>query len=686
MWEKKSFLRSFWQEKYLLLWEFLEESIVVLIYSKREVMEIKSIKEIENIWTFSKFLGWGCLWFEKLTFLYWWNTFWKTTLTDIFQSFKYDDFSLLINRKTIPEQSWTQKIVFKVKIDWTEKILKFDNNIWSIDEKWINQETRDKIKKNLQENLEVFWSEFIHKNLFTWNSIERPNKENFTEFILWEEWVILAQQIKEDKKILWVKNKNLKNIVPQFVKWKIEKEIQQFIIYNVDLSKKDEISNKLLGYKLQKQEEEKRLIDPQKILWIENLKNIEIPNYFIFDNIANLNNSLQKDYSDLKEEFLEKLSKHINWNFIHTENAENWIKDWYKNIQDKNWSCIFCWQSLENAKDIIDLYDKYFDENYSKFISKIEEQLELELRNIEEVNFNLLSIIQKEYTISLKYKEIIVDESFQQNLLKFEEQINEIQELELNESKKLILETAKIKISEKNKKPYKKIEDVNLIDFKLKFENYIKNISELKVIIDNIIVKIAELKEKYKDLSVIRKTIEELDLKIKKWEFLKARIEQDWECIKYISEQKEIIDLSKKVEEDTKNLKVNQNQYLEKYFEKINILFDKFWSHNFTLIKDEDNKWYKPVYSLKVKFHRKDISATQMQTVFSESDRRALALAIFWTKIELKEEVKRKNTIVILDDPITSFDNERTKVFIDYLSDRYIVTSSATLEVMRYRI
>jgi len=44
---------------------------------------------------------------------------------------------------------------------------------------------------------------------------------------------------------------------------------------------------------------------------------------------------------------------------------------------------------------------------------------------------------------------------------------------------------------------------------------------------------------------------------------------------------------------------------------------------------------------------------------FSESDRRALALSIFWAKIELLDEQQKQNAILVLDDPVTSFDDGR---------------------------
>lgn len=77
----------------------------------------------------------------------------------------------------------------------------------------------------------------------------------------------------------------------------------------------------------------------------------------------------------------------------------------------------------------------------------------------------------------------------------------------------------------------------------------------------------------------------------------------------------------------------------------------------------------KPVYSLKVKYMGQIISNEDLKTVFSSSDRRALALSIFLAKVDLKEEDRKKKTIVILDDPITSFDENRITNTINLLKD-----------------
>lgn len=620
-------------------------------------MEIKRIKEIKNIGTFSNFSWWWPYVFEKLTFIYWLNTFWKTTLTDVFQSLKYNTPDLLIRRKTIPYQGWDQVITLSIKENSSETDLKYATSNW-----WAN---------TVKENLEVFGSEFIHKNLFTWYTIERPNKENFTEFILWEEWVRIAQEIKEDKQIYWVRNKSLKDKLPKYLLWKEKGEYQKFLGIDINWLNEEQIKTELLELQTSKKEEENRLAQPQKILWIGNVSQVNIPKYQITKDIEELNTLFQKDYGDMKEELLDTLKNHIDSNFSNQDWAQKWIKQWYDNITDSSWQCLFCSQSLENAKDMMDLYDKYFDKNYSDFIQSVEENLEKKVITINHTSFWLLTLCQNQLTYWLKYKEIILDPDFQKLLTELEELISKIDENDLVESKKILIEDIKTSISEKNKKPYKKIDEIDFLSFEKKLKKYLEQISLVNIILEKIQVYVTALKEKYKDTSKITESIKKIWIEIEQKACISARIAQDEDCKKFLTEIEELRELKQKYTKAEDDLKASQNTYLISYFDKINELFQKFWSSNFTLEKIENNHWHKPVYSLLVKFHGSEIWNDWMQTVFSESDRRALALAVFFAKIELKEQSERENRIIILDDPITSFDNERTKIFIDYLWEIY---------------
>lgn len=619
-------------------------------------MEIKSIKEIKNIGTFANFTNGASFRFEKLTFIYGLNTFGKTTLAGIFQSLKYNDPDIINSRKTIPEQKENQKVVFSIfDKNPPEKDLTFRNNSWE--------------QNTLSKNLEVFGAEFIHENLFTGLSIERGNKENFTNFILGEQGVQIAEEIEKNKKNLGEKTRNKQNKLPKFIKNNTEVEINNFLILDISKLDRSKIEEELLKAKTEKQEEEKRLKEPQKILNLENPDKIAIIDFKIFKNLEKINDYLQKDYSNIKEEFLNSLNEHIGKNSINKEITENWIKQGFSNTKDKNGNCLFCGQPLTSAKNIVDLYDKYFDINYSSYITEIETQLETELRNIENTYFNLQIKFTNQFTIASKYRELISNQSFQDLLNIFEEKLKCISDDAIENQKKALIQIIKEKVEQKNKKPYVSINKIDFDKFRSDLESYLKNLLEINICIDSIKENINEFKEQYKNTTKIEGKVKEINRNIEDLEYKKARIDQNEDCKTYLQEIEDIESLSKKIDKDRKKLDEDQDKYLKKYFVKINDLFKRFGSHNFILDKNLENLGNKPVYTLKVKFYNQEITNEQMKTVFSESDRRALALAIFLAKIELKTQQEKQDTIIVLDDPITSFDDNRTMNFIYFLRD-----------------
>lgn len=615
-------------------------------------MKIASIKEIKNIGTFASFLNGSPFRFEKLTFIYGYNTFGKTTLTDIFQSLKDNDSTILNSRLTIPQQQDSQKVSLSIKEGENEKNLVFQNDSWG--------------QNNISNNIEIFGTEFIHKNLFTGLSIERKNKENFTQFILGNEGVQLAKSIADKKKELREKNIELKNIIPSFVKDKTKEEIKYFIEYSIQGLDKKDIDIELSKKKIEKQDEEKRLKEPQKILNLKNIDSYDVLEIKILNYFNNINSIFQKNYENIKEEALKKIDNHIKNNFNSVNGAENWIKQGLSNCKDKEeGSCVFCGQNLNNAKDLINAYDSYFDDEYKKFISEIENNLKYNIKNVENYSFQQKNKLQGVVNSLLKFKDYIKNDDFKNKLIELEEKISQLNEDDLISDKNFLLKDICALVEEKNKKPFEKIDEFGFNDFFGKIEEYKIILSEIKVIIEILKSNVDEFKKQYENTSKIEEKIKVLKGEINELSFKKERIEQNQDCENCIKERKKVILLKDDIKKLEDDLQDNQSIYLDIYFTKINELFKKLGSKNFKLEREDSGRGDMPVYSLKVKFHDQNISNEELRTVFSESDRRALELAIFWTKIDLKSVDEKNKTIVILDDPITSFDNNRVSNSID---------------------
>lgn len=159
--------------------------------------------------------------------------------------------------------------------------------------------------------------------------------------------------------------------------------------------------------------------------------------------------------------------------------------------------------------------------------------------------------------------------------------------------------------------------------------------------------------------SQIRTRIVELQSEIEIKKSAIARVEQDDVCVSYQREKREITAIETRITANEQALSANQNQYLERFYTQINFHFKQFGSDNFTLEKGTDKRGHQPVYFLKVKFKNVEVSDSNITKVFSESDKRALALLLFWAKMDFLTTEQKQKAIIVLDDPVTSFDDNR---------------------------
>lgn len=613
---------------------------------------IASIKEITNIGTFSNFKNGGSCRFEKLTFIAGLNTYGKTTLSDIFESLKSNNASSITSRKSIPSQSGQQKVVLSQK-ETSESDVTF-TGAWTTNQ--------------LQNNLEVFGTDFIHKNLFTGLTIERNNRENFTQFVLGEQGVKLAGEIAAKRKLLGDKKRTLPTLIPQFVVGKNEVEIQKFLSFSIKGIDQAKVNEELLQKSIEFKNENDRLKAPQKILNIQEPVGYVVPKTILLSNFESINVLLQQDYSDIKDNILREITSHLSKNFSDQNGAENWIKEGMHYCKDDK-NCPYCGQTLDASKKLIETYHSYFNPAYSDFITKILDGMSSKLTDIENEYFTQASTLQPIVTTSNLYKDLIKESAFATKLNELNEKFSSLNENRVNSLKAELLKEAKTKIEEKKKSPHKKIEIIDLTQLSKEVGIYETNLSEIKNTISSLKRDITTFREPYKDVETLKTKISTLSSLIEVLNYKKARIDQDSACNTYLKAQQEIKTCDTEIVTMQGKLKTDQSAYLNGYFSEIDDLFKKLGSKNYKLEMLTDNTGHMPVYSLKVKFHDIEILNSQLNSVFSESDRRALALSIFWAKINLKSASDKAKTIVILDDPITSFDDNRITISINLFKE-----------------
>jgi len=613
-------------------------------------MKIKNIIEILNVGNFVSFKKKEDSNFEKLAFIFGLNTYGKTTLCDIFQSLSENDSSVILARRSIPNNNQSQSI--KIRVDGNdskEKTFCFENNSWS-----------DSLS-----NLDVFGSEFIHKNLFTGLTIDHENKKNFTRFILGDEGSILAKDLEKNKKKKSEQTKNLPNLLPQYIRGKSESEIKLFL--NRDISNKDlKTLKEILNTKNQILQKDRNLLKQQTII----LNKKEVDNFSVYEfsshkDIENIQSILSKTHENIQSNSKELFLAHINKHFKHEHKAqsESWIQSGLKYIQNlDSGQCLFCGQDIVNAKSLIEVYNSYFNEEYKKFVSSITSGLDSDLNKLKQTSFKCSDDATKKATILKEYSELFVEQD-KNKLSELEKIISTLKDQETNLLKTLeeIINKLQSLIDLKKKEPSKEVTDsYDYSSFKVLLQEYFEKQKDFKEYINWFQERVVELKKPYKE-NTKQVEIEKLEEEIRELEIDVNRLEQNDQCIKYLNSEKEIKALSKRIKELSDKIEQQQSQFLTDYFKKINELFKQFGSKDFELVKEGGNRGHSKVYSLVVKYKGEPILNDNLSKVFSESDKRALALSVFLSKIFLKDANDKKSTIVVLDDPITSFDDSRIR-------------------------
>lgn len=615
---------------------------------------IKRIKEIKQIGVFRNFNSGGPHELTKFTVIFGFNTQGKSTLCSIFDSLAQNDSYAIINRASIPADTsiGTQEVILSyVDLTGKEQSLIFSKlNGWA--------------ENDLSQRLYIFDSDFINRNLITGKEVTRENKESMTDFILGEEGVRLSDEIEHLNKDLRDKKTSLPYKRPNYLikhDHKDEVIIKRFIDLTV-LDKREDLEKKINDYSssLRAIKDSEAISQLPKIDFVEFNPDVELK-----DLITKLNSSLSKTYRKVVETTVKKIVDHIS---IHNlkNNAYSWLREGVVFLDNKKDVCPFCGQSLLSVKSLTEAYSNFFSKEYQKYSEELKADLENVSNELGSIGFNGSQNLEKQLVQISRYLKYIPEIT-----VTIDEFQKEISRLKILESKLLgnfekFLQEVNDKIIEKNMQPHSAISSVKVPqNINNDLELILRHYTKTKSILETAKAKIDNLKSEIegKSSESLAHASFKYQREINKCEAYLTRIDQNQECIDYKKACEEINEQDKLIKTKTKQLEDEQSQYLKQYFETLNQIYKSLGSSDFELGLTKTERGDKKVYQLSLKYKNNAISLDNFATVLSESDKRGLAFAIFLTK--LKNINHPENAVVILDDPIVSFDELRIKSAVD---------------------
>ncbi len=611
---------------------------------------IRRIRLLKQYGVFANFDKGSMLEFGQITVIHGFNTFGKSTLCDMFKSLNSDDTERITKRTTIPHDGEKQQqIILSVGRD-KEETIRFN------DSRWENNVLKGK--------LQIFDTEFVHNNVFDGVSLlqDRDTKESFTDFILGDESVETARKLEEKRREGAEKKKRQKQCVPGYVKKKSHDKIMMFVNLEVTESQ-HEVEQTLLEARSALNLLEQRKKNSHELLSMAEPEKIMEPcGDSVITAIDKCNRLLKKSFDSIGDDVLEKVRHHTNSHLggLLGAEAEAWIRTGtVHGVRDSDSKCPFCGQRLDDAQGLIRIYQEYFSKDYREFCNAIESGLDGLLENIffkaktgTQFSESLLKLSPYvAQTDSESLSVLFADlQSLRDELKGIEQQISDT----TLSTQRLLAE----QITKKKTAPHRELSGVPTT-LKATFATYAELVAKANNLIRRALTHIEEFKRPYQDGSV-DETIEILKKNVDEFEMRQKRFEQDDDCREYASLEVEIEAAESEANELSTQLEGGEREFLDRCFRQIDALFSELGSRNFSIRRTKaSDRGFKKVYGIEVLYKDKPIKNADLQYVFSESDRRALAMSVFLAKLYLIDQEEKSEIIVVLDDPCTSFDENR---------------------------
>lgn len=617
---------------------------------------IERIKKIKNIGTYES-AGVPRIVLNSFTYIYACNAYGKSTFCDIIRSLKNNDVSIVHNRRRVG-CSETAKCEAELTINGGNAI--YTENGWIIDS------TAD-----IREHIHIFDTNFVNDNVFTNFNIEHKNKENLTSFILGDRGVELIKKLERYETEQSQKEQRFKEL-----KYSLEKSLNG--------SDFDEI--KKIGYIDTFKDIESIIISLAEGVKSFQKQKTEIDNIKALKGMEQLNTNPSNLCALIQEikEFvsiphkIDLTSVKEKICAIKTEYSmitDDWLKNGVKILSNKDF-CPICGNSISDNAQVKTL-SLYYSEEFIKIIDEIEALEKRIDKTIKEfTEGNIVAKIIQSATRNLSYCDvsIIEKEEFSSILEKIRDLIEEAnqnivkvkQELNLVLKKKLASITDTVFTFDESNGLLQKIEE--LMDYQKVLNNKIENFNKLFYSYQE------SLSEEFLEQKIFEA---EKEIKIKKLIFQRGVYNEQIEELKQL--ESHIKELKQKIKETRTTIDIEQEDFLNKYFATIQNIFSKLGSSDYTIEREIVSRGKRKVYGVKIKF--KGVIVEDIKYCLSESDRRALALSIFLAKIKIDCD---KKSVIVLDDPITSFDENRIRLFLNIIDELKIKSFSQIIILMHY--
>ena len=618
---------------------------------------LKRIKLIQGVGNYTQSRASG-IELSDVTVVYGENRYGKSTLCDVMHSLAEDNPEFILNRKSIPnDPNMPPKVEFLFSTTAGSVISRFENSQWQV-------------KTPACSKLYVFDQSFIHRNVITGQRQERPNSESMTSFILGENNTALFAALAGMNNNLREERRLLSNLKSQFTPYAIV-DVPEYVSSTLPAETKEQLESDVAEHEVSKQQIMATIQNIDKIKRRSLLNPVGTQVNFA-EVCASINSVLASSIQNIHQESLASLQNHMTNHVNNSAAFKGWASQGVAQVKD---DCPFCGQALSgDAQSLIAAYQQAFNAEFDRFNDEMRQTLN-GLRQPFNIPNSREDLIQQHHANQQVFDLYVEPQiTTNQTLAPLAATLMQKHEAILTSFDAVIANSQHAtefwipRLEQKFTTPYEPAELVSFEVLNNAAATYNQAIYDYWVVAD----KINAIFNTYKDslnevqlndqITAITQEKTQASLKIK-------RIDLEPLCVQYREKLAVVNSLDAGYQAQKQQLEESQTAYLDAYFNLINELFRQLGSSNFEIIKVSNNRGKQVIYDLRVKFKGEDIPADRINTVFSESDRRALALCIFLAKVMTLSSEERAKAILILDDPVTSFDNERIELILIKLDE-----------------
>jgi wobble nucleotide-excising tRNase len=602
---------------------------------------LKEINLIRNIGCFDSFSGLSDL--KKLVLIYAENGRGKTTLSAILSSLANNDANILMGRKRLGASHEPHVIL---NIDDANATTIFQDNTWN----------------HSFGPIFIYDDEFVSQNVYSGLEITANHRQSLHEVILGHRGVSLARTVDE----LAQKISDCNRIIRE-----ASSEITYDKRFGLDIDAFCSLPQiEGIEHAIKEKQKEYDAVGQADVISKTPLFS-EIP--FPVINMETLKDILSRELSDLNETAVQSVRKHFS---LIGDKAEEWISDGMDRIISEGEGserCPFCGQKI-GALDLIDMYRAYFGEAYLA----LNKEIALHISQYA-TGFSGDQLSSKQADVNK-----VID------LHRFWEKFLELREIDIRwsdisiiwqEARDVILSLLRTKKSS----PLNKVELTG--DAKQKIERYIAITSGVQHQLESLI----NSNEKMRGIktSADSSNLQNVGNQLNRLKATQSRHSDELKgfCDIYLSGASKKADLESQKEIARAELDNHRQTVFSQYHTSINAHLELFGA-NFNIggLQSSDAAGLpSTTYHLIVNNHEVPLAIQGdtfdlpcFKNTLSAGDRNTLALAFFFASLENEPDLN--NSVIVLDDPISSLDDARTTTTIQKI--RNLVSCSKQVIIL----